>query len=115
MTFFSTTSPRVIGHETNVVMQSRTLQGSSTSRYITFFASTGGSYGEGYVGKAGSTHYFFVPHGVAAFQNHKTYCPSSYVAPAQLGTAANEAYRDTNKMTLRTIAGWDVAIKVVKK
>ena len=115
MTFFSTNTTRVIGHQVNVVMQSPQLQGNSVSRYITFFAPSGGSYGEGFVGRAGATSYFFVPHNVAAFQNHKTYCPTSYVAPAQLGTATNEAYRDTSKMTLRTTPGWNVAIKIVKK
>jgi hypothetical protein len=115
LTLYSTTSPRVIGHQSDVVMQSRTLQGNSGSRYITFFAPTGSSYGEGYVGKAGSTSYFFIPHGVAAFQNHKTYCPSSYVAPAQLGSAINDAYRDAGKLTLRTTSGWNVSMKIVKK
>ena len=115
MTFFSTTTTRVIGHQVNVVMQSPQLQGNSVSRYITFFAPTGGSYGEGYVGKAGATSNFFVPHGVAVFQNHKSNCPSGYPAPAQLGTATNDAYRDTGKMTLRTVAGWNVAIKIVKR
>jgi hypothetical protein len=116
MTFYSTTTTRVIGHQVNVVMQSRTLQGSSGgSRYITFFAPTGSSYGEGYVGKSRSTSYFFSPHGVASFQNHKTYCPSSYVAPTELGTTTNDAYKDSGKMTFRTTAGWNVSLKIVKK
>lgn len=115
LTFYSTNTTRVISHQANVVMQSPTLQGNSVSRYITFSAPTGNSYGEGFVGKPGSTSNFFVPHGVAVFQNHKTYCPTSYVAPAQLGSATYEAYRDTGKMTLRTTAGWNVAVKIIKK
>jgi len=114
MTFFSTTTTRVLGHQVNVVMHPR-LQSNSASRYVTFFAPTGGSYGEGYLGKAGATSNFFVPHKVAVFQNHKSSCPSGYAAPAQVGTATNDAYRDTGKLTLRTTAGWNVAIKIVKR
>ncbi len=115
MTFYSTTTTRVIGHQTNVVMQSRTLQGSGASRYITFFASTGSSYGEGYLGKQGSTSYFFSPHGVASFQNHKAYCPSSYVAPERFTSTTYDAYKGTSKVTLRTTAGWSVSLKIVKR
>ena len=115
MTFYSTTTTRVISHQVNVVMQSRTLQGSGTSRYITFSAPTGSSYGEGYLGKPSSTSYFFVPHGIAAIQNHKAHCPSSYVAPEQFTGTTHDAYRGTNKVTFRTVAGWSASLKVVKR
>jgi hypothetical protein len=71
---------------------------------------------EALIGQAGDDNKtLWSPSNLFYIQNHRSGCPSGYVAPAQINSAsATSRYIDPFVVTLRPLAAWNVSLRVEK-